>query len=262
MGFERHWNGGNPVATHAFNALSFLFPQGEQFFIDAARKVFHSIALYSDPKLKQAVKSFIVKESTHRNQHDQYNAVLETQGFENVVHALLDRLINLSFRYFSPLTNLAIVAGYEHYTAILGNFILCNPHVLKSASPNTALIWGWHAAEETEHKAVCFDLYQAAGGGWLRRVLTFLFVSFDFAFLFGRLFFSLLYRDGCLSPSRIFITIRQYMQFFWGRNGVAWHLLWHGLRYYSFLFHPWNQDNRCQLQAWFSINQTQLREIV
>jgi len=187
---------------------------------------------------------------------------LEAQGFENVVREIIDRLNKDARHYLSPLTNLAIVCGYEHYTAILGNFILRNPHVLKPASPDTALIWGWHAAEETEHKAVCFDLYQAAGGGWLRRVLAFLLVTFDFTLLFGRLYFSMLYRDGCLNPLRLFGTIVQYMQFFWGRSGVAWHLLWHGLRYYSPSFHPWNQDNRSELQAWLAINQTRLRKMV
>lgn len=38
QGFDRHWNGGNAAATHAFNTLSFLFPQGERFFIEVARK--------------------------------------------------------------------------------------------------------------------------------------------------------------------------------------------------------------------------------
>lgn len=260
MGFERHWNGGNPAATHVFNALSFLFPQGEKFFIDVAREVVRSIANDGNPELQQVVRGFIAQESIHGNQHDQYNAVLEKQGFENVVHELIDRLNERSRHYFSPLTNLAIVCGYEHYTAILGNFILSNPQVLKSASPDMALIWGWHSAEETEHKAVCFDLYRAAGGGWLRRVLAFLLVTLNFTLLFGRLYFSLLYRDDRLRPSRLFRTIGQSLRFFFGGSGVAWHLLWHGFRYLSPFFHPWNQDNRRKLQVWLAINQTRLRE--
>jgi len=260
-GFERHWNGGNPAVTHVFNALSFLFPQGEKFFIEVAREVVRSIATDGNPGLQQAVKGFIAQESIHGNQHDQYNAVLEKQGFENVVHEIIDRLTECSRRYFSPLTNLAMVCGYEHYTAILGNFILSNPHVLKPASPDMALIWGWHSAEETEHKAVCFDLYRAAGGGWLRRVLVFLLVTLNFTLLFGRLYFTLLHQDGRLRPLRIFGTIGQSLRFFFGGSGVAWHLLWHGFRYPSPLFHPWNQDNRRKLQAWLAINQTRLRDI-
>ena len=262
MGFERHWNGGNPAVTHAFNSLSFLFPQAETFFIEAVREVVRNIATDGNPELQQAVKAFIAQESIHSNQHDQYNAVLEAQGFENVVREFIDRLQERSRHQFSPLTKLAIVCGYEHYTAILGNFILNNPHVLKPASPDMALIWGWHSAEETEHKAVCFDLYRAAGGDWLRRVFVFLLVTLNFTLMFGRLYSSLLHRDGCLMPSRLFGTIRQSLRFFFGGSGVAWHLLWHGFRYFSPLFHPWNQDNQPKLQAWLAINQTRLRKMV
>lgn len=260
-GFERHWNGGNPAVTHVFNALSFLFPQGEKFFIDVARDVVRGMATNDNPQLQQEIRGFIAQESIHGNQHAQYNTILENQGFENVVHKIVDRLSEQSRHYLSPLTNLAVVCGYEHYTAILGNFILSHPQILKPASPDMALIWGWHSAEETEHKAVCFDLYRAAGGGWLRRVLVFLWVTFDFTLFFGCLYCSLLRRDGCLRPSRLFGTIWNVLRFFFGRSGVAWHLLWHGFRYLSPLFHPWNQDNRRKLQDWLVINQTRLREM-
>ena len=259
-GFDRHWNGGNPAVTHAFNALSFLFPQAERFFIDVAREVVRGLDA-RDPELERAVKGFIAQEATHTHQHNRYNAVLEAQGFENVVHRFVQRLQERSHRDFSPLTKLAIVCGYEHYTAILGNFVLSNPRVLASAEPDMALIWGWHSAEETEHKAVCFDLYRAAGGGWLRRGLAFLLVTLDFNLLFGRLYLSLLYRDGCLKPSRLAKTLWQSSSFFFGPSGIAWHLLGHGVRYLSPRFHPWDQDNRSKLHAWLSANQDRLRKI-
>jgi len=260
-GFDRHWNGGNPAVTHAFNALSFLFPQAERFFIEVAREVVRDLDNTRNPELERAVKGFIAQESTHAHQHNHYNGVLETQGFENVVHRFICRLQEQSRRDFSPLTRLGIVCGYEHYTAILGNFILTDPQVLRSAKPDMALIWGWHAAEETEHKAVCFDLYQAAGGGWLRRSLVFLLVTLNFSLMFGRQYLSLLYRDGCLNPSYLVTTLRQSLHFFFGGSGIAWHLLWHGVRYLSPWFHPWNQDNRAELQSWLSANQLWLRNV-
>ena len=51
-GFERHWNGGDPAVTHAFNALSFLFPQAEKFFIEVAREVARRIATDGNPELQ------------------------------------------------------------------------------------------------------------------------------------------------------------------------------------------------------------------
>ena len=260
-GFDRHWNGGNPVVTHTFNALSFLFPQAERFFIEVAREVVHGLDTTGNAELEEAVKGFIAQESTHSHQHSQYNAILETQGFENVVHRFICRLQERSHRDFSSLTKLAIVCGYEHYTAILGNYILSSPQVLKPASPDMALVWGWHCAEETEHKAVCFDLYQAAGGGWLRRVLVFFLVTLNFSRMFGCLYFSLLHRDGCLRPSKLGETAQQSLRFFFGRSGVIWDLLLHGFRYLSPWFHPWDQDNRSKLQTWLSVNQARLFEV-
>lgn len=259
-GFKRHWNGGNPSVTHAFNALSFLFPQAEQFFIEVSRKVVHGLDIQNS-ELERSVKGFIAQESIHSHQHSQYNAILESQGFENVAYAFIERLQQQTHRHFSPLTKLAIVCGYEHYTAILGNYILTHPQILDSAEPDMALIWGWHSAEETEHKAVCFDLYQAAGGGWFRRVMIFLLVTLNFNLMFGRLYFSLLYRDGCLKPSRLVKTLRHSLSFFWGASGIGWNLLGQGLHYLSPWFHPWDQDNRSKLKSWLSANQFRLRKV-
>jgi hypothetical protein len=258
-GFDRHWNGGNAAATHAFNALSFLFPQAERFFIDVVREVASSVSSAGQPELEEAVSGFIAQEASHCHQHNLYNGILEAQGFENVVGRFVERLQRRSHRDFSPLTKLAIVCGYEHYTAILGNYLLSNPHVLGHAHPDMALVWGWHSAEETEHKAVCFDLYLAAGGNWTRRVLVFLLVSLNFSVMFGRLYFSLLYRDGCLKPSRLIRTLGQSLRFFFGRSGVAWHLLVHGVRYLGPSFHPWNQNNRTTLRTWLAANGPRLR---
>lgn len=259
-GFDRHWNGGIPAVTHAFNALSFLFPQAERFFIEVAREVVRGLDTRT-PELECAVNGFMAQESTHAHQHHHYNTILESQGFANVVQSFVHRLQDQSRRDFSPLTRLAIVCGYEHYTAILGNFVLTNPQVLRSAESDMALIWGWHAAEETEHKAVCFDLYQAAGGGWFRRDLVFLLVTLNFSLMFGRLYASLLSRDGCLTPSRLLRTLRQAMSFFFGLSGIAWHLMGYGVRYLSPWFHPWNHDNRSKLQAWLSAHQYRLRKV-
>jgi predicted metal-dependent hydrolase len=260
-GFDRHWNGGNAAVTHAFNALSFLFPQAEKFFIGVAREVVSGMDLSNDPDLEKAVRGFIAQESIHSHQHGQYNAVLQQQGFENVAHDFVLRLQLQANKNFSPLTKLAVVCAYEHYTAILGNYILSNPQVLEPAQPEMALIWGWHSAEETEHKAVCFDLYRVAGGGWLRRVTVFLSVTLNFNLMFGRIYFSLLRRDGCMRPSCLFETIGQFLKFFFGRSGIAWHLIGYGIRYLAPGFHPWDQDNRSKLHAWLSANDARLREV-
>jgi uncharacterized protein len=213
-----------------------------------------------NPELARAIAGFFGQEAMHARQHAQYNAVLEQQGFANVVRDYIVLLQSIGNRGFSSLTRLAVVCAYEHYTAILGNYVLRHPEVLEPAPPDLALVWGWHSAEETEHKAVCFDLYRYAGGGWLRRSAVFLLVSLNFTVLFSRLYINLLYRDGCLKPSRLAATAGQAARFFFGASGVTWHLLGHSLRYLSPWFHPWNQDNRRELQAWLRAHQDRLQE--
>ncbi|MDH5444247.1 MAG: metal-dependent hydrolase [Gammaproteobacteria bacterium] len=260
-GFDRHWNDGNPAVTHAFNALSFIFPQGEQFFIQVVREASQKLEHDKYPELVKDVKAFITQESAHTYQHQQYNSQLEQQGYKNVVHNYMRRLQMQAHKRLSPLTKLALVSGYEHYTAILGNYLLNNPQMIDRADVDMALIWGWHSAEETEHKAVCFDLYKAMGGGWLRRILAFLFATIDFNIIYARLYMNLLRHDGCLKPVRLFKTLRQYFSFFYGRKGIMWHMIGYGFLYLSPGFHPWNNNNRALLNAWLSKNRPRLKEV-
>lgn len=259
--FPQHWNGGDPSATHLFNAFSFLFPQGETFFISIAKTVHSKLKLESSSPLNIAAKSFVRQETMHTKYHEQYNAILEKQGYINITYNLLEWIIKQAHRHFSPTQNLAIVCAFEHYTAILGNYVLSHPQILKSATKKMQLIWGWHATEETEHKAVCYDLYQAAGGGWLLRILAFFIVSLEFGLLFSCLYLNLLWRDGCLYPSKIFKTLWQSTKLFWGRHGISWHLLWHGIQYLKPGFHPWDQDNQHKIQKWLAVNKNSLKNI-
>lgn len=244
-GFPRHWNGGDPVATHFFNALSFLFPRGERFFVEQARE------LGGDAP---EVRDFGAQEAIHAHQHAQYNAVLAAQGYENVSDELAARLERHAYRVFSPLTRLAVVCAYEHYTAALGDYVLGNPRVLERADPQMRLVWGWHAAEETEHKSVCFDLYRRAGGGWLRRTVMLLMVTMNFSRLFWRLYLYMLKRDGSLAPFRI-------ARLLFSPSGVAWPMAGAILRYLSPWFHPSNHDNRALMQAWLDAHAGQLRTV-
>jgi predicted metal-dependent hydrolase len=251
-GFARHWNGGDPVRTHFFNALSFLFPRGERFFVEQAREQGGE-----DP----AVRDFVAQEAIHAHQHAQYNAVLEAQGYENVSDALADRLEKRSYRIFSPLTRLAIVCAYEHYTAALGDYILRDDGPLERADPQMRLVWGWHAAEETEHKAVSYDLYRQAGGAWLRRMLVLAMVSVNFGRLFWRLYLYLLWRDGCFSPKKLAPTLFGIARMVVAPRGTAWVVAGAVLRYLNPWFHPWQHDNRATMQAWLDANAAQLRPV-
>jgi predicted metal-dependent hydrolase len=251
-GFPRHWNGSEPVATHFFNALSFLFPRGERFFVEQARELGGD-----DP----AVRDFGAQEAIHAHQHAQYNAVLVAQGYENVSDDLARRLEERAYRVFAPLTRLAVVCAYEHYTAALGDYILRDGRPLERADPQMQLVWGWHAAEETEHKSVCFDLYRRAGGGWLRRTLMLMMVTLNFSRLFWRLYLHMLRRDGCLSGRRLPGTLAGIVRVVLGPGGVGWPMAGAIVRYLSPWFHPWQHDNHAAMQAWLDANAARLRAV-
>lgn len=248
--------------THAFDALSFMFPQGEKFFIRVAKEVSQKSDVALTPALKEDLKAFIEQEAMHTKHHQSYNRILESHGYQNVVQKFIDYLDKTGEKYLAPMHKLAIVCAWEHFTAVLGDYLLKNPHAMESAPSHVSLIWGWHAAEETEHKAVCFDLYRAVGGSWVRRVSAFLLVCINFLLIFSNLYGSMLWRDGCLNWRRLPRTIYQSTVFFWGRHGVGWHVLTHGLKYLSPRFHPWQQDNRDLLKTWLIRNHSQLKEVV
>ncbi|MCF6174774.1 MAG: metal-dependent hydrolase [Victivallaceae bacterium] len=256
-GFERHWNGGNPVKTHIFNALSFLFPQGERYFIRIAKDIYSQINIADNDKLNTAIKVFIRQEAMHTKQHEMYNSILEQQGYKNMVHHYIN-WVEKQTDHLAPIKSLAIVCAYEHFTAIVGDYILSNPPIFDDAQEKMALIWGWHGAEETEHKSVCYDLYQAAGGTWLMRVLFFHLVSLNFLLMFSRNYLNLLWQDNCLNYKTIFKTIFQLSKLFWGKKGIGWHCSWHCIRYSSPAFYPWKQNNKNKLEQWLMANENNL----
>lgn len=230
--------------------MSFLFPRGERFFAAQARE------LGAD---EASVRDFGAQEAIHAHQHAQYNAVLVAQGYENVSDELARRLEERAYRIFTPLTRLAVVCAYEHYTAALGEYILRDRRPLERADHRMQLVWGWHAAEETEHKAVCFDLYRTAGGGWLRRVLVFMLVTMNFSRLFWRLYLDMLRRDGCLYVGRFLPTVLGIARDVIGPGGVGWPMARAIVRYLNPWFHPWSEDNRAAMQAWLDANAARLR---
>lgn len=152
----RYWYRDWPLVTRFFDGLSIMFPLGEKLFIDSV--VHFRGAIETDTTLSRAVDEFVYQEASHIREHRLYNQLLAAQG------APIDELENLLRRRqevgnrFTPATRLAMTASLEHFTAILSDQLLRHPAVLEGADPRMAMLWRWHAIEETEHKAVAFDV--------------------------------------------------------------------------------------------------------
>jgi uncharacterized protein len=163
-GAERqHFVDGDLVMSHFVAVLSATFPEGEDFFI---RSVRHYREHISDPQLQAAIKGFIAQEATHRLQHRLLNERLQVMGYPTArIDRHVKQLIGRFEKMFSPRMCLAGTAALEHYTATLAEIILTSEHAQKligDAEVRPILLW--HAFEESEHKAVAFDVYRAVGG--------------------------------------------------------------------------------------------------
>ena len=167
---DRHWLAGSPVATHFFNGLNLVFPDGERFFIRAVQDHMH---LVHDERLRARVKGFFGQEGWHAHEHERYFDVLEAQGYR--VQKFLGRFhrfIAFSNRAFPASLRLAVTAGAEHYTATLGAEALEHP-LIDQSHPTMRKLILWHATEELEHKSVAFDVLCATHPSYVLRVVGF-----------------------------------------------------------------------------------------
>ncbi len=246
QGFARHWVGGDAYRSTLFNALSFLFPVGEQFFIDAVRRFEPRVAEMGLTQLSADIRHFMGQEATHRKLHGQYNEQLRKLGYDNWNERTMTKLI-AAFEGKAPKADLAGTAAYEHYTALLGDGLLRHASWTAGMAPEMRKVWLWHAAEESEHKAVAFDVHQAVDGRYWLRVLVYLYVSAEFTFFTFVQTTKMLHHDGQLWKWR---TWASALRFWWGKEGIAWHTLPHWLAYFKPGFHPWQHDNRELLMRW------------
>lgn len=161
---------GDLVLSHFMAVLSSVFPDGEDYFV---RSVRHYRDRVTDPTLKRQVAGFIGQESVHGREHRVLNARLARLGYPTRhIERFVYRVLRFRERVMSAKVNLATTAALEHFTATLAELTLTDPQVRTDMGhPAVRDVFVWHALEESEHKAVAFDVYRAVGGGeWTRRI--------------------------------------------------------------------------------------------
>ncbi|HUE60399.1 MAG TPA: metal-dependent hydrolase [Acidimicrobiales bacterium] len=168
-GLDRHFVGGDPLMSHAVAVLSAMFPSGEEFFVHSVRNYRDQV---TDPELRQQANRFVGQESMHGRLHRDLNRHLAQLGF---MSDLVDRSVDIGFNRVSAKLlprslQLAITAALEHYTATLAEVLLDDPRaqeLFDHEGVRNLLLW--HALEESEHKAVAFDVYNEVSGNTLLR---------------------------------------------------------------------------------------------
>ncbi|MEV5237573.1 metal-dependent hydrolase [Streptomyces cinnamoneus] len=173
-GTPMHWIPDEPTATHVINVLHLLLPAGERWFV----KVFkEALPLVRDEALLKDVKGFMGQEATHSVQHAHVLDHLAGQGLDTGPYTrrldfFFDVLLGEKPPFGLPVPErewlrfrLSVIAAVEQFTAVLGDWVL-HAEALDRAGCDPVMLdlLRWHGAEEVEHRAVAFDMYEHCGG--------------------------------------------------------------------------------------------------
>jgi uncharacterized protein len=240
---------GDLVASHVAASLSSLFPDGEDFFVKSVRHYRDEI---TDPELKRQVAGFIGQEAVHGREHRVLNDRLAELGYPTKAYEKITRKgLELRWKYAPKMSSLAVTAALEHFTATLAELVLSNEETREQFGPNAVQeVFTWHALEESEHKAVAFDVYKAVGGGERMRVWTMKFLRYGFvAAVATQVAISLAmdkrtYKRGVLRKS-----LKRFR-----RSPVMSPALWKQLKDYDRPdFHPDDSDTDALVEEWRAV---------
>jgi predicted metal-dependent hydrolase len=252
---QDRWLKGGGMFEPFLDVLSHFLPRGERFVIDTMR---HYIENIKDPALTEQVQRFIYQEALHSKLHIESNKSLAKWVDRT---ASVPRFANFGFdlawKYAPRAFCLSLTCAAEHWTTVVAETVLQDQNAFRRAvDPAFGQLWLWHAAEETEHKGVTIDVYDAVLGrgpiAYLNRVTG--FVTFSFFFLAN-----LLNGLRLVRAWRRLATLPRATE----ESQPAWlyerrlrHLLpkvcpWRRLlAYFRPSFHPWDHDSRHLIEQW------------
>lgn len=242
----RDFYAGDPVLSSLMAALSLLFPEGERFFVES---VVHFEDRIDDPDLARTIRDFAAQEGMHSKAHVAFNALVEAQGHRVVAELErgVRRLLRRGRRVHSPEGRLAVTCALEHFTAILAEQLLGDERHRAALDAAVRDLWLWHALEETEHKAVAFDVYRRVDGSWSRRARVMLLTTVMFVGFASYCHARLLAERGLLGDVRGLVRATSYL---WIRPGLFRKLVPAYLDYFRPGFHPHDRDSSALVAAW------------
>ena len=246
------WLDGDPVATAVFNAMSLTFPDGERMFMDAVKAYRNQVS----GKLAQDVKDFITQEAIHSREHHLLNNKIDRKKYPvDEIEASISEKVALG-RSGGPFRMLMATICLEHFTAMMADLMLDMEtdygRVFSKTDPSIERLWRWHAMEETEHKAVAYDVFLEATKDWpplkryFRRCLSMLIITSNFTTNIAGYAEKLLLADGYTPED----ARRDVKTFLWKKPnlfGQGWKT-W--LSWFKPGFHPWDHDNRDVMAEW------------
>lgn len=249
----RYWFDNEPVQTHLLNALSLTFPDGERFFVDSVR-AFRDHA--SNAEQKKQISGFIGQEAMHSLEHDTFNKMLAAMGYREEAEGgqnLAQKIIAGGRKKLSQKEQLAATAALEHITAIMAQWLL-SEGLSDRIDPSVRDLWLWHAIEETEHKAVAYDLLQqVTDGDYLQRVRVMGPATWFLMMYVSVYTWAFLRKDGLhRKPLTVAKGIWQLVK----PKGLLSSVAPAWLDYFRPGFHPWELDDSHQIEGWRALLET------
>jgi predicted metal-dependent hydrolase len=243
----KHFAGdGDLILSHVAASLSSVFPDGEDFFV---RSVRHYRDQITDPELKRQVAGFIGQEALHGREHRAFNDRLDQLGYPvKLYERITKKGLELREKVAPKSANLAATAALEHFTATLAELVLTDEATRDAfGHPAVRDLFTWHALEESEHKAVAFDVYKAIGGSERMRVWTMKFLRVGFVLMMiAQVTISLLGDRATYKRGNLRRSWRNFR-----KASVMQPELWRQLRDYDRPdFHPDDRDTNAIVEEW------------
>lgn len=247
-GFQRYWLDNHAFKSLFWSQLSAAFAPGEAFFIDSARALKSQT---KDPALREEIAEFCKQEGHHTAQHLKFDRMNQEMGVD--VEACRRRykwILDRARANMTPMEMLAATAALEHFTSGFAHQLFNNKHLFEGADPKVFALWAWHAAEEAEHRATCFDLYKQLGGSYGERTTI----------LVGAWFFILAAAvintaDMLRRDKKLFS--RETLEGVWylfGYKGLISSMVPSFLSYFKPNFHPWQGEDGHEISQWSAEN--------
>lgn len=182
---------GDSYATQFWNVMHLVLPEGERAMADVFAQ---ALPLIDDERLHEEVVGFVGQEATHASTHEGFRRYLDAKGVD--ITPMVRRIEYIVHRIFGDhgligsaadrwlAERLGIYAAAEHYTAVVGEWLLDNREFeRRGADPTMLDLLRWHGSEELEHRNVAYDAFNHVDGNYWRRVRTALLASSGLAVL-------------------------------------------------------------------------------